>query len=235
MRFSSFGVFLVVALAALAPGQSAQAQPPGGRGQGMMGGGMMGPMAGLAVLGTPEGQKELNITEEQKTKLATLQESTRATMMERFQSLQDVPQDERRAKGETLMREVADGMKKDVKAILDPTQYTRFEQITIQAMGFTAFNQPDVQKALKFTADQKSKIEAMQGANMTAMREAFQSNQGDQEAIRKAMTEIRDKSMEKAKALLTDDQKKAWAELIGKPFAMPQIGPGGPGGRRPAN
>ena len=47
----------------------------------------------------------------------------------------------------------------------------------------------------------------------------------------KAMTEIRNKSMEKAKTLLTAEQKVTWEEMVGKPFQMPQGGPR----RRPAN
>ena len=230
MRMTSCGILMAMALMTLPSMPTAQAQP-GGRGMGMMMGGGMGPMAGLAVLGTPEGKTELKLSDEQSDKIQSLQENLRSSMMERFQALQDIPQDERRGKMESVMKEISDGTKKDLKAILDAPQLKRFEQISTQALGFSAFAQPEIKKSLKVTDAQKEEFEKIQEENMTAMRDAFQSNQGDQEAAMKAMTEIRNKSMDKAKALLTADQKTAWEELVGKPFQMPQMGPR----RRPAN
>ena len=231
MRLTSFSVVMAAALVTVCSVNSAQAQPGGRGGQGMMGGGMMGPMAGLAVLGTTEGQAELKITPEQVTKLQGLQENMRSSMMERFQAIQDVPEDERRGKMESVMKEVGEGMKKDIKSILDADQFKRYEQIATQAMGFSAFSQPEIQKALKVTDAQKEQFEKIQEENMEMMRDAFQSNPGDREAAMKAMTEIRNKSMEKAKTLLTAEQKVTWEEMVGKPFQMPQGGPR----RRPAN
>jgi len=216
---------MAVAMATVCSIGSVQAQPGGRGGQGMgMMGGMMGPMAGLAVLGTPEGKAELKITEEQAAKLQALQENLRSGMMERFQAIQDLPEDERRGKTESAMKEVADGMKKDLKTVLNADQFKRFEQITTQAQGFQAFSLPEVQKALTITDAQKEAIEKIQQENMAAMRDAFQASQGDREAAMKAMTEIRNKSMEKAKALLSAEQKSQWEEMVGKPFQMPQGG-----------
>ena len=103
-------------------------------------------------------------------------------------------------------------------------QFKRFEQITTQALGFQAFSQPEIQKALTITDAQKEQIEKIQQENMASMRDAFQANQGDRDAAMKSMTEIRNKSMEKAKALLSAEQKTKWEELVGKPFQMPQGG-----------
>ena len=58
----------------------------------------------------------------------------------------------------------------------------------------------------------------------TALRGARTDNEGNRDALGKAMREVVARMTERAKAILSDDQKKTWEGLVGKPFKMPQIG-----------
>lgn len=194
-------------------------------GRGMMGGGMGGPMAGFGALMSPNGQKELNLTEEQVEKIREIGEGMRSTMMEKFQSLQDVPQEERQGKMQALMKEVADGVETELKGILKDDQLKRYKQISIQAAGLDAFSRDDVAKALELTAEQKAKIKSIGEdlrSEMMGLREQFQDDM--QGAMRK-MQELRSGALDKVKSSLTDKQKEQWTDLIGKPFQMQMGGP----------
>ena len=49
-------------------------------------------------------------------------------------------------------------------------------------------------------------------------------------AMRTKMEALRKQTDEKIVALLTDDQKKQWKEMLGAPFTFPAFRPGGRGG-----
>ena len=49
--------------------------------------------------------------------------------------------------------------------------------------------------------------------------------------MRTRMEALRKQTDEKITALLTDDQKKQWKEMLGAPFTFPTPRFGGPGGR----
>ncbi len=192
------------------------------RAQGFRGGGMgMGP----GMLMMPAVQKELSLNDEQIEKVQSLVEDMGAKMRERFQDLQNVPQEERREKMQAMMREMNEETSKSLKEILKDEQMKRYHQIRLQASGLEAFNDPEVASKLKLSDEQKEKINGITEDMRGQMREIFQTAQDDREGAMKKMGELRRESMEKATALLSEDQKAAWKELTGKPFEMP-LGPG---------
>lgn len=206
-----FGTLMVaLGLAALV---AAPAHAQGGRGFGMgMGGGAMLTNKGV--------QKELKLTDDQVQKVEALASSLRDSMRDRFQSLQDVPQEERGAKMQALMREVNEETNGKLKGIFSKEQMARYEQISLQTQGVNAFLNPDVQAKLKLTDDQKGKIRSLVEDMQGQMREVFQEFQNDREGATRKLTEMRKAVNDKAMNVLTDDQKKTWKELTGEPFEV---------------
>jgi Spy/CpxP family protein refolding chaperone len=202
----------IALLAVVAIGVSAsQVHAQRGGGMGMMGG-------SAAVLGNPDVHKELKLTDEQISKAQAIVEQMREGMRERFQSLQGLSPEEMREAGQKMMKEINDELHGKVKEFFQPEQLARFEQLEIQAQGFQAFVSEKVVKALKITEEQKAKFQGIIDDVQSEMRSAFQDAAGDREAMMAKMTEIRKSAMDKAKALLSEEQVKAWGELIGKPF-----------------
>src|SRR4051794_29310655 len=96
MRRSSKLVLALGLVTLLVSSAQAQTQRPGGGrgfgpGAGMGGGGVM-------LLSNKSVQQELKVSDEQASKLDALAVDLRTKQREQFQKLQDVPQDERRAK-----------------------------------------------------------------------------------------------------------------------------------------
>jgi len=217
----------------------AQAQRPGG-GRGF-GGGMGGPGGGLMLLTNKSVQQELKVDDAQGEKLNSFAQGLMEKQREQFQKLQDMPQEERRAKMQELGQAMSMEVRKGLNDLLKPEQVKRYEQIQLQQIGVLgAPAMPRVQEALNLTDDQKSKLQTIQAEQREAMGELFQGGGGggDRAAAMQKMTELRKKGNDKAMALLTDSQKASWKELTGEPFEIkmePGQGPGGPGGGRRRN
>lgn len=202
----------------------ALAQPQGGgRGMGMMGG-------STVLLTAPAAHAELGISEDQAEKLMAIADEIRGGMREKMQGLRDLPPAEQRERRTALMAEVEESVAAKVKDVLDAKQMERFEQIRIQMMGLQAFGSPVVVEKLEISDDQKSKMKELTSELETNVREAMQDAQGDFRAAGEKIMALRKEALARAVKELSEEQKKAWAELIGKPFVLP---PGGPGGRPP--
>jgi Spy/CpxP family protein refolding chaperone len=199
----------------------AHAQRPGG-GRGGFGGFGGGGGGAAMILANKGVQQELKASDEQAKKLNALAEEIGEKNRGVFAKLQDLSQDERRAKMAEIARDTNTEVRKNLAEILKPEQVKRFEQIQLQQMGLMAApDMPRVQETLKLTDDQKAKLAALQTEQREAMRELFSGGGGgDRQAVGEKMAELRKKSSEKALAVLTDAQKSSWKELTGEPFEV---------------
>jgi hypothetical protein len=209
---------LVLGLAILLAGP-ALAQGQGRRGGGR--GGMGGP-GGL--IANKSVQTELKLTEEQVKKAAEAVGAVRKKHSEDFQALQDLQGDERRQKQQELTKTVSEETSKALGDILTADQVKRLKEITLQTRGSQAFTDAEIQTALKLTDDQKDKVKTINDDFREEMRGLFGGG-GDPQENMKKMTAMRKEAMDKTVAVLTDDQKKSWTEMSGKPFEL-KIEPG---------
>jgi len=204
---------------------SAMAQRGGGFGFGGRGGGG----GGANMLRMPEVQTELKLSDEQKTKVMTLLDQLREERQGQFQELRDLSQDERHKR---MMSMRADENKR-VGAILNGDQVKRYHQLQLQQQGMSALADKAVADELKLTDEQRTKIQGIIDEQATSMRSAFQRGGGgaggarpDFSAMRQQMEAMRKKTDEKIAAVLTDDQKKQWKDMLGTSFTFPANGPG---------
>jgi len=206
---------------------------PGGQG-GFRGRGGPGGFGNPTMLLQNEGvQKELKLSEDQIQKIKDVSEKTREKYREQFESLRSSSSDqsEQREKMQALFRTASEETAKELAGILKPEQDKRLKQIGLQQRGVQAFQDPEVEKELKLTDDQKESIRTIAQDAAQEMREAFQGAQGNFQELREKGAALRKESMNKAMAVLTDEQKKTWKSLTGEPFELRFQG-GGPGGAR---
>jgi len=97
--------------------------------------------------------------------------------------------------------------------VLKPDQARRMRQITLQAKGPDAFLRDDVRSALKYTSEQEKSLADQVESAWQRIRTG-----GDETA-----SEAHAGAMTKLFEGLTKEQQKAWEELAGKPFTMPEI------------
>jgi len=219
---------------------------PGGPGGGFGRGGGMG-VSRLSLLGIEAVQKEIDLVEEQ---LASVQELTEKLRNEgrgegrgdrpNFQEMTDEERQQWQAERQKRAAEQAAKAKQELQTILLEDQLARLEQIYIQVAGTQALSDPDVAAALAITDEQKAKIETVRdeanGEMREKMREIFEANSGDgdRDANRAKMTELRKAADEKVLAALNADQLEKLTAMKGEAFEMPADalfgGRGGPGG-----
>jgi Spy/CpxP family protein refolding chaperone len=161
-------------------------------------------------------QEELKLTDEQKEKATKIRMDMFAKMQDVFQSAAG-DQDKLRAE----MRKVNDTFAKTITELLKPDQAKRFKQIELQVLGLNALTREDVQKELKLTDKQKSAVTDALQAMRQSIQDLGQPNFQDQEEMRKRQEKIQALNKEhlaKVAKSFTDDQKKTWTEMLGKPF-----------------
>jgi Spy/CpxP family protein refolding chaperone len=161
-------------------------------------------------------QKELKLTPDQLAKL-------RKAFVQHRDDMQDIwqqyPPNEASTKWQELNRE----LKKDVLAILNDEQRYRFWQIDFQSMVGMAFDsgtylRPEIDKRLDLTDPQRQKLREIQTETNKKNAQIFQP--GKQINYQVETGKIRKADKEQVAAVLTDEQKKRWQELIGAPFVV---------------
>ncbi len=204
MRFSHLvlGCCVAVMLAGLA--SIASAQPGGGGGPGGRGGFGAMMASPMMIMRSEQIQKELEIVDDQLKELEAIGED----MRESFQGFRDMSQEDRDAK----MRDINKQFEERLNEVLLPHQQKRLKQISAQFSsrgpnGFAgSLTEGNLADELKITDEQKAKLK-------TVGEEA----RADMDAKTK---KIRAEMEEKILAVLTEEQRKQYKEMVGEPFEM---------------
>ena len=166
--------------------------------------------------------EELKASDEQKDKL--MQQLIERIMETGpfLDSLKDETVVEREKKLEEHRKNAREKLAKQLKEVLEPGQLTRLRQVTLQQEGAFALGQDEVRKELKITQEQMMKFMAiMQELHKkveTLVKEAQAG--GKPEEIRPKIEQLRKDQAPKFEAVLTDDQKKQWKEMLGPKFEL---------------
>jgi Spy/CpxP family protein refolding chaperone len=111
--------------------------------------------------------------------------------------------------------ERAEKTKQILKDNLKEDQIKRLNQIMWQREGIgRAIANPDVQTALKLDDKQKDQVKTIEEDSRKKISDLGRPSADNREKIQ----ELRKKSNEDITAVLTDDQKKAWKDLLGPEF-----------------
>ena len=162
-------VLAVTCTALLASPALAQQKKGGGFGGFGFGGGRMSAGQLLQNEGV---QKDLKLTEDQIAKVKEVGQKVREKYTDDFQKLRDLDQQERREKMTELMKKVGEDTDKELAGVLKPEQDKRLKQIQRQTEGVQAFQEPDVQKALKLTDEQKDSLKTIAEDSQKDLRDS---------------------------------------------------------------
>jgi hypothetical protein len=179
---------------------------------------------GQGLLTNKSVQKEMKVNDEQLKKIDALTRvlsKQRTIEVSKLQRMPVTPQ-ERRAKLRDLTWEIHDAEVKIMSDFLKPEQVKRFEQITVQHAGLFAFSTPPVQRRLKLTEQQLTKVTIIrdEASQRDGSRtELLEKSVKDPEAKKKT-AEVEKQTMEKIVALMSDEQKATWKDLTGEPFEV---------------
>jgi hypothetical protein len=194
----------------------------------------------LQMLRNGEVQKELKVSDEQQTKFLKAAKEVQDKYKEKMENVKK----ELNAyyqKYNTFSRKMSAETAKAIAAALKPEQAKRLKEIEVQQLGIGAFDDAEVQKQLKLTADQKKDIKAIREDLRKDIDKVYTGVGGDRTKFAEAQKKVAaltKEAKEKMVGKLTADQKKTWTKMIGAPFEL-KVGisplPGGGGGKTGAD
>jgi hypothetical protein len=195
---------LALGLATLALGQQPRQQPPQPN--------VLGPLADPAL------QKELKLSDEQITKLKDALNKVMGNHKGTLERLQQMPPEEQQKK----MQAIQDDSQKAIAGILDEKQMKRFKQIMLQMNGVAALMDPQVQKELKLSDEQKKKLDGVFNDGQKRMQDMARTPGASREEFQKKYEAILKDIEDKTNGVLSEDQKKSFKEMKGAPFEAAQ-------------
>jgi len=208
MNTRSIRLALAVGLVAALAGP-ARAQGPGS--WGFLGGGPF-------MLMAPNFQRELKLTGGQLEKVNPTLRDLAVANRETLAGFRNLDPRERLPRQRAMVKR----LNGEVKATLGftPEQSKRFDQVSLRQRRFDAFGDPEVQDALKLTAEQKQKIAQIARASRERTQVIVQKVlEGDLQAA-KRLAALSQKMAARAAALLDGDQQKVWKAMTGEPIEV---------------
>lgn len=196
----TFTLCLVLGLASVALGQGqdrqqqSQQQPP----------------SALGLFANPDIQKELKLSEEQVSKLRDALNKVMEKHRDDFAKLQQLPAEEQQKK----MMAINEEHNKAVAGALDAKQWKRYKQIQWQLDPIGSLQDPDLQKELKVSDEQKKKIDGLFNDANKKVQEMMKSRETSREKYQNVVKDLEKKTND----VLTEEQQKNLKELKGPAF-----------------
>ncbi len=202
-------------------------------------------VADVGLLQAKQVQDDVKITAAQRAKMNKAADAHKARLQDydkQLKALGTVKPDRKR------LQSFFDILKKDVFAVLSPTQLSRLRQLTLQRVGLISLTDPEVSKKIGLSTDQVTKLKAAFQKGRTQFVNLQQStaapilapyknrkpkDQAEATSLRKelegklkvASATLKPKLVEIGKqtdtammAVLTPAQKAKWTALKGVPF-----------------
>jgi hypothetical protein len=135
-----------------------------------------------------------------------------AKQYEEAQKAHELPEDQRRARFDKLVREDEEFLARH----LTPEQRKRLEQISMQLAGLMWVTRPAIARELNLSDEQKQKCRECQKEARDKVMEVIHAE--NKEGRKEKLAELHKANHDKLMNLLTDQQKAKWKELAGEPF-----------------
>jgi hypothetical protein len=165
---------------------------------------------------------ELKVSDEQRDKLMRYALEQLMETGPFLDSLKDTEAADREKKLSEHRKNALENLTKHEKEVLKPEQLTRLRQVVLQQEGGFALGEEDVRKELKITQEQQMKFMAIfQDLQRTVEGLVKQAQAaGNADGLKPKVEQARKDHGKQLEAVLTDDQKKQWTEMLGPPFEL---------------
>ena len=169
----------------------------------------------LLIVGAPAVQRELNCTPKQCEAIDQLM----ALVHQPIWRWRDYPPEKSRPKVEPLMAQFEAGL----EPILKSAQRERLNQLVLQRQGPDALENGDLAEALALTSEQTGKLQSVIGRTRRSLALLQQRPERVPGQRYKAALALRTREQEEILAVLSEPQRKKWAELRGERFNLAAV------------
>ena len=171
-----------------------------------------------ALLVQPAVQQELQMKPQQLAKTAAILNTLQQRHAQDLGGLQQAAPAQRWEAMVQLIQTMTNESFTMLQDVLSQEQLGRLKEIDLQGRGPRAFRDPEVQGKLKFTDEQKEKIQMISSEVLREAAVLYQSAPADRAlAIQKLMV-LRKAAVQKIEGLMDAEQQQIWKKLLGTPF-----------------
>jgi hypothetical protein len=174
----------------------------------------------VGLLLIPAVQKELKLEPGQVEGAKALAVKLREKMLAGFKGIETLEIADRVRKLEEVNKGLEAETKTGLDSLLKDDQRKRLRQISLQDRSGMAFGDAEVQDALEMSDAQKARVQSFVNQAFDQTRAVVQAGRADSKEVIGKVQALRKRLAERVVSELTDDQKKAWAELLGPPFVV---------------
>jgi len=160
--------------------------------------------------------RSLNLTQNQTTRLNEMTTGLQNRYQEDFQKFDTLPQDRRT---QLLQRYNADWMK-SAGDIFNEQEMNRYRQLNYQYQGFDAFNDPDLQKRLNLTDEQRKQLNDARQWNQQQWQDIQRRGADDRDAGTRLYRDYWKERGQRLNKILTEEQRRTWGQITGNPFTF---------------
>ncbi|MFL5341066.1 MAG: hypothetical protein ACJ8F7_13045 [Gemmataceae bacterium] len=162
--------------------------------------------------------RSLNLTPEQINRLNRATESLQTRYGTDFERLGTLSDRERGQRYNELMRNYYSDWNKATNDIFNDQQRTRYGQLELQYRGIDAFSDPDLQRRLNLTDEQRTRLRDLDTWNQQQMQGLpnRMRTAGDRGAD--IWSDYRKQSSERLNQILTPEQRQTWSQLTGEAY-----------------
>jgi len=187
-----------------------------------------GYIGGFNMIAIPAIQKELQLDDNQVAKVKAVAERMTDRFQQDMSKLKGLNGEEKAKRRITLSDPHYEEGMKQLRSILKPAQLDRFDQILFQQRGPMAMLEPKIAQILQINNEQAQKVAELVARTQNEQKSAVEAAGKGTKAAAVKIESIAAEANEQAITLLSPEQKRTWARLVGRPFRPDLGGPAQP-------
>ena len=165
--------------------------------------------------------KYLSLTPQQVDRLNQQTEQLQKRYNDDFNRLSTLTPAERLQRSNELTQRYSTDWMKGAREIFNENQLNRYQQLNYQYGGFNTFSDPDVQKRLSLSDEQRNNLRQGIDWSSQQMQEINRLGATDREKATQMYRDYQRANQERINKFLTPEQQKTWQQMTGETYNFP--------------
>ena len=164
--------------------------------------------------------KSLNLTPAQINRLNQSTDQLQTRYGKDYSGINSLPADQRTARTQELMNNYNRDWSKSANDIFNDQQRAHYGQLELQYRGLGALNDPNVQKQLNLTEQQRGQLRGLADWNQQQLQDINKIGATDSTQAQKLYDTYRQESQNRLNKFLTPEQQQTWRTMTGDPYTF---------------
>jgi len=162
--------------------------------------------------------KSLNLNDRQVNRLNEMTDKLQQTYRDTYAKLADVPERDRAGRLQEVNRQYASDWMRGARDVMEEKQLARYRQLELQYGGFGSLSDPDVQKRLNLTEEQRKNLRESIDWSTQQMTDINRQGADDRDRGVRLYRDYQKAYQDRFNKYLTPEQQRAWREMTGEAY-----------------